>query len=445
MSDTHVEPVDEVLDDVIEETTFEDYEAAPIEQVEEEVEEEDSRFPLKNTPDLAVISSFQDALMNAPNLLRNLSSAGFEAPSEIQSKALCPSMFGDDLIGQAKSGMGKTAVFVLGILYSLTVNTEKYVDAEDKIKAVVIAPTRELVIQIGKEFERFAPGTRVRTTSIIGGRAERFDLRELEYGKPDIVVSTPGRILGFIRDKKIDLGHVRHFVLDEFDKMLIEPSMRQDVQDIFISTPQEKQTMMFSATLPEEIEELAVQFFPALPSVVKIEDSRQLTLNELSQYSITVAKEQKVDRLLDLLDALDFNQVVIFVGATSQSHKLKRLLREKNIPATCVNGSMSQKARASIFKKFKAFEERVLVSTDLYSRGVDIEYVTLVINFDMPKDCECYMHRVGRAGRFGTRGLAISFVEPGEQEEMLQTIRTTFGIEIPELVDEIDSSIFLKK
>lgn len=219
------------------------------------------------------------------------------------------------------------------------------------------------------------------------------------------IIGTPGRILDLVNRKALDLTHVKHFVLDECDRMLSELKMRKDVQQIFKCTPHEKQVLMFSATLDKEIRPICRKFCQD-PMEVFVDDETKLTLHGLQQYYVRLTENEKNRKLSDLLDTLDFNQVVIFVSKVSRAEELSKLLEECNFPSICIHSGLKQEERIARFKSFKEFNKRILVSTDLFGRGIDIERVNIVINYDFPDDGDQYLHRVGRAGRFGTKGKA---------------------------------------
>merc|ERR1739848_747971 len=226
------------------------------------------------------------------------------------------------------------------------------------------------------------------------------------------------------------------------DKMLDKLDMRSDVQEIFKDTPHDKQVMMFSATLSKEIRPV-VRKFMADPMEIYVDDEAKLTLHGLVQHYIMLNEEEKNRKLNDLLDALDFNQVVIFVKSVPRATELNRLLCECNFPSICIHSGMKQDVRVEKYKAFKEGQKRILVATDLVARGIDIERVNIVINYDMPADADTYLHRVGRAGRFGTKGLAISFVSSSEDSDVLSKVHERFEVSIDGLPDEIDTSSYM--
>jgi len=235
---------------------------------------------------------------------------------------------------------------------------------------------------------------------------------------------------------------VKHFVLDECDKMLEALDMRADVQKIFKLTPHEKQVMMFSATLSDQIRPICKKFMHN-PLEIYINDGSKLTLHGLQQYYVQLQENEKNRKLADLLDALEFNQAVIFVKSVNRASELNKLLNDCNFPSICIHSVMKQEERIEKYRKFKEFQSRILVTTNLMGRGIDVERVNVVINYDMPENADTYLHRVGRAGRFGTKGLAISFVSSKEDSEVLNQVQQRFVVSVPELPDEIDTASYM--
>jgi ATP-dependent RNA helicase UAP56/SUB2 len=382
-------------------------------------------------------SGFKDFLLK-PELLRAIVDAGFEHPSEVQHESIPQAVLGGDIICQAKSGMGKTAVFVLATLHQL--NPAAADDDKPSVQVLVLCHTRELAFQIAHEYERFSKYLpTVKTAVFYGGVSIKTHRDILKNDKPHIVVGTPGRILALAREKTLDLSACKHFVLDECDRVLEALDMRRDVQEIFRQTPHEKQVMLFSATLSKEIRPVCKKFCQD-PMEIYVDDETKLTLHGLQLYYCKLAEAEKNRKLNDLLDALEFNQVVIFVSKVARAKELNRLLTECNFPSICIHAGMKQEERIAKYKSFKDFNARILVATDLFGRGIDIERVNVVINYDFSDDSDQFLHRVGRAGRFGTKGLAISFISSQADQEVLEQVQSRFEVSIPELPDEIDVS-----
>jgi len=379
-------------------------------------------------------SGFRDFLLKQ-ELLLAIQDCGFEHPSEVQQNCIPQAVLGADIICQAKSGMGKTCVFVLAILQQL--------EPESHIDTIVICHTRELAYQICQEFLRFSKYLKaVKVKVFFGGIAIRQHRKLLEEDCPHVVIGTPGRTLQLVKEKKMDLSKIKRFVLDECDQMLESLDMRRDVQQIFKATPHEKQVMMFSATMSKEIRPVARKFTQN-PTEIYVDDESKLTLHGLQQYYIKLTEAQKNRKLNDLLDALEFNQVVIFVNGVRRCKELNKLLQECNFPSMCMYGGLKQEERLERYNKFKEYKSRILVSTDIFGRGVDFERINIVINYDMPKVADMYLHRVGRSGRFGTKGLSISFVSSEDDTKILEAVQSRFEVEVKDLPDSIDVSTYM--
>ncbi|ORY12323.1 P-loop containing nucleoside triphosphate hydrolase protein [Clohesyomyces aquaticus] len=385
-------------------------------------------------------TGFRDFLLKN-ELVRAITDCGFEHPSEVQQVCIPQAILGNDVICQAKSGLGKTAVFVLATLQQMDEKPEQGVTT-----VLVMCHTRELAYQINNEYARFAKFLPdVKTAVLYGGIPIQKDIEMLSNPEthPHIIVGTPGRIHALVREKKLRLAGLKHFVLDECDKMLDQPDMRHDVQAIFRATPTHKQVMMFSATLSKEIRPVCMKFMRN-PLEIYVDDEKKLTLHGLQQFYIQLDEREKNRKLNDLLDTLEFNQVIIFVKSTVRCVELDKLLRECNFPSTAVHGGLDQVERIKRYKEFKEFNTRICVSTDIFGRGIDVERINVAINYDMPEKADQYLHRVGRAGRFGTKGLSISFVSSDHDQEILKTIEERFSVALPEFPEEgIDAGSYM--
>jgi len=421
----------------------------------ESTQKEDKEKPKEVKKGYVAINSsgFKDFLLK-PELLRAVVDCGFEHPSEVQHECIPQAILGMDVICQAKSGMGKTAVFVLTVLQQLE-------PVAGEVGCVVLCHTRELAFQICHEFVRFSKYLPdIKTAVFYGGINIQVHRQQLKGDIPNIIVGTPGRVLQLARDKLLDLSKVKHFVLDECDKMLQSLDMRKDVQDIFKLTPHDKQVMMFSATLSNEIRAVAKKFMHD-PMEIYVDDQSKLTLHGLQQYYVKLTEKEKNRKLIDILDALEFNQVVIFVKSTQRATELNKLLFESSFPSICIHSGMTQEERIKKYQSFKDFEKRILVATDIFGRGIDIQRVNIVVNYDMPDDPDQYLHRVGRAGRFGTKGLAISFISSDApvgaatvsarsgyerkftDEQVLDQIQQRFEVKVKPLPSQIDSTTYM--
>merc|ERR1712187_630966 len=345
-------------------------------------------------------------------------------------------ILGTDVLCQAKSGMGKTAVFVLACL--------QQIDTTGKdVKVLVICHTRELAYQIKHEFDRFAKYfTGCACGGVYGGVPIAKDKEMLKTTQPQILIGTPGRLLGLLRDKDLKLDKITQSVLDECDKCLDKLDMRKDIQQIFMETPKKKQVMMFSATMTSETRGLCKKFKQD-PHEISVDEESKLTLHGLLQYFVKLSEKEKNRKLNDLLDALEFNQVVIFVKSVQRAVALDKLLVECSFPSIAIHSGLKQEERIARYKQFKDFQKRIMVSTDLFGRGIDIERVNIVINYDMPDESDSYLHRVGRAGRFGTKGLALTFVSTDEDSEVLKKVQSRFEVNIGEMPAQIDTTSYL--
>eukprot|EP00992_Anisonema_acinus_P014809 TRINITY_DN9469_c0_g1_i1.p1 TRINITY_DN9469_c0_g1~~TRINITY_DN9469_c0_g1_i1.p1 ORF type:complete len:423 (+),score=102.63 TRINITY_DN9469_c0_g1_i1:66-1334(+) len=407
---------------------------------EEEPVKEEKEKPKTQQYTGVHISGFRDFLLK-PELNRAIQDCGFEHPSEVQHQCIPQAILGQDLICQAKSGMGKTAVFVLAVLQQLEETEEKFVHC------LSIVHTRELAFQINNEFIRFSKYLpHAKSAVFYGGTLiskDRDRLNNKSDDFPNIVAGTPGRILGLVGDGTLKLNKLKYFILDECDKLLEQLDMRRDVQEIYLKTPKQKQVMMYSATMPKDVRETAKRFMQN-PVEIYVDSEAKLTLHGLQQYYIKISDSAKNRKLNELLDALEFNQVVIFVKSVQRARALNDLLRECQFPATCIHSGMQQDERISAYAGFKAFKSRIMVSTDLFGRGIDIERVNIVVNYDMPDSADTYLHRVGRAGRFGTKGLAISFLASGVDQDVMDSVGQRFEVEVKELPTHIEVSSYMQ-
>ncbi|CCH43517.1 ATP-dependent RNA helicase [Wickerhamomyces ciferrii] len=380
-------------------------------------------------------TGFKDFLLK-PELSRAIVDCGFEHPSEV---CIPQSIHGTDVLCQAKSGLGKTAVFVLSTLQQLD-------PVPGEVSTLVICHTRELAYQIRNEYLRFSKYMPdVKTAVFYGGTDIKKDAELLKNKDtaPHIVVGTPGRLNALLREKYIRLNNLKNFVIDECDKVLEAVDMRRDVQEIFRATPHEKQVMFFSATLSQEIRPICKKFLQN-PLEIYVDDEAKLTLHGLQQFYIKLAEREKNRRLADLLDSLEFNQVIIFVKSTARADELNRILTASNFPSIAVHSGIPQEERIARYKSFKDFNKRICVSTDVFGRGIDIERINLAINYDLPNEADQYLHRVGRAGRFGTKGLAVSFVSTEEDETVLGKIQERFDVKIAEFPEGgVDPSTYM--
>lgn len=338
---------------------------------------------------------------------------GFEHPSEVQHQALPQAMLGSDILAQAKAGMGKTAVFVFALLEQM----EKVPEGKKPhCQAIVIAHSRELALQLENEFKRFNKYLPHCTTGCFyGGVSEVENVRQLKKEVPAIVVGTPGRLNALIKNGALDAKQVKWFVIDEFDRCLEDVRMRADIQNVFINSPKSKQVMMFSATMTDELRNVARKFMNN-PTEIYVDQQAKLTLHGLKQFYCNCTEADKSRRLVDVLDTVDFNQCIVFVSTVERCEALTGLLNKLKFPAKAMHSRMEQSERFKVYESCKSNQTRIVVATDLMGRGVDIDRINLVVQYDMTSEPDQYLHRVGRAGRFGTKGVTVAFLTDDERE-----------------------------
>ena len=382
-------------------------------------------------------AGFRDFLL-IPELMHAISDNAFEHPSQVQQECIPHALLGSDIICQGQSGMGKTAVFVISVLQQID-------PVEGEVACLVIAPTRELAYQIGTEFNRFSTYMpKVSTVVLYGGLPKKTQEDLIKNKKPNIIIATPGRCLDILREKNspLKVSKLKFFVIDEADRVLENEDMKKQVTSVFDLLPSIKQTMLFTATMPEKMKDVCRKFTKNATEIY-LDDQKKLTLHGLQQFYCKLSQDEKNKKLIDILDNLKFNQVVIFVSKKSRARALDEILNQVNYSSIAIHSKMEQMDRIKALRQFKNFQKRILVSTDLFARGIDVERVNIVINYDMPNSTDTYLHRVGRAGRFGTKGLAISFVSSSEDSTMLDDIQKRFVVEIPELPETVDASSYM--
>lgn len=391
-------------------------------------------------------SGFRDFLLGQ-EILQGINACGFEHPSEVQHACIPQAVLGTDILCQAKSGMGKTAVFVLACLQ----NVER---DKQTVRALVLCHSRELAHQIEHEFKRLGQHVEgLKVASISGGSPVENDKLMLKNSPPHILVSTPGRLKQLVMDGSCKVGDVSHFIVDECDRCIDEVGLRRDIQQIFLKTPRKKQVMMFSATISAETR-ISCKKFMQEPHEITVESEAKLTLHGLLQYYVKLEEKEKNRKLVDLLDSLEFNQVVVFVSSVKRALALDGLLNESNFPSMTLHETpkefghktqpnMVTGGRIDRLKAFKDFRKRILVTTDLFGRGMDVERINIVINYDMPKESDMYLHRVGRTGRFGTKGLAITFSSSNADDAVLKQVQSRFEANLAELPPSIDTTSYL--
>ena len=354
--------------------------------------------------------TFKELNLSAP-LLRAVQEAGYETPSPIQAAAIPPVLSGRDLMGCAQTGTGKTAAFALPMLDRLTANAPRKKGA---IRALILTPTRELALQIGESFDAYGKYLKLRSIVIFGGVGQAPQVEALKKGV-DILIACPGRLNDLIGQGFIDLSNLEIFVLDEADRML-DMGFVHDVKKVIAKLPGERQNLMFSATMPTEIEQLAAGILRK-PAFVKV-DPVSSTVDRIQQSLYHVEKGNKKFLLPWLIKNLQPPVVnaLVFSRTKHGADKIAKDLTKQGIPAAAIHGNKSQTARVTALENFKAGKTKVLVATDIAARGIDISELSHVFNYDLPEVPETYVHRIGRTARAGADGTAVSFCAPEEQE-----------------------------
>ena len=357
----------------------------------------------------------------AETLLRAVRAQGYSAPTKIQAAAIPPILEGRDLLGCAQTGTGKTAAFALPTLQRLGRAECRVNGRGRKIRALVLAPTRELSLQISESFQVYGRYTAVRNTVIYGGVGQSPQVRALNAGV-DIVVATPGRLLDLMQQGHVDLSHVEVLVLDEADRML-DMGFIHDLKRIVEKVPRRRQTLLFSATLPPAIRTLAAQWLTN-PVDVHVAPAT-VTLPAIRQSVIFVDQKQKLQLLTHWLRETPWTRTLVFTRTKHGADKIAKSLVKGGIPADAFHSNKSQSARQRVLLRFKAPQPLVLVATDIAARGLDIDDVSHVVNFDLPIDADSYIHRIGRTGRAGEDGVAVSFCDRGERAALQAIQRLT--------------------
>jgi len=351
---------------------------------------------------------FED-LKLIPPILRALRDENYSEPTIIQAKAIPLVLNREDVLGSAQTGTGKTAAFAIPIIQHL-LNDQQSPNGKRKISSLIITPTRELAIQIGESFTAYAKYTKLKNTVIFGGVPQRGQTNILRVGV-DILIATPGRLLDLIDQGYISLGDVKYFVLDEADRML-DMGFIHDIKKILTKLPKERQSLFFSATMPQNILDLSKKILinPKTVSVNPVSSAAET----IQQYLYTTNRINKNELLLHILKNPELDQVLLFSRTKHGADRIVRNLRKKNIECAAIHGDRSQNQRQKALKDFKAGKIRLLVATDIAARGIDIEKLRYVINYDIPNESETYVHRIGRCGRAGEEGISISICEPEE-------------------------------
>jgi ATP-dependent RNA helicase len=375
----------------------------------------------QSSDDVKVLKNF-DAMGLKEDLLRGIYAYGFEKPSAIQQRAIEPILKGRDVIAQSQSGTGKTTIFCVGILQ--TINTKS-----KDTQALALSPTRELAVQTRNVMLAFGEYLNVRCHACIGGKSIPEDIRTLQAGV-HVVSGTPGRVFDMIKRRVLTTKAIKMLVIDEADEMLSR-GFKEQLYDIYRYLPPKTQIVLISATMPHDVLEITTKFMNDPVRILVKRD--ELTLEGIKQFFVAVEKEDwKFDTLCDLYDILTITQAVIFCNTKVKVDWLTGKMREANFTVSSMHGDMPQKERDSIMGDFRAGKSRVLIATDVWGRGLDVQQVSLVINYDLPNSRELYIHRIGRSGRFGRKGVAINFVKD-DDIRILRDIEQFYGTQIDEM------------
>jgi len=357
------------------------------------------------------VTSFAELGLSG-RLLRALEDANYRTPTPIQTKAIPLLLDGQDLLGIAQTGTGKTAAFTLPLLQNLEEDDERA--SPRRTRALILAPTRELALQIADSIKTYGRHMRMRQAVVMGGVGQRPQVDALRRGV-DILVATPGRLLDLIDQGHVDLRRTEYLILDEADRML-DMGFIGDVRKIVAMLPQERQTLLFSATMPAEVAKLAREILFE-PERVEIA-AKTVAVERVEQHVHHLSAAAKRARLSELLAAPGFERVIVFTRTKHGADKVVKHLAHDGVGAVALHGNKSQGARQRALDNFREGRSRVLVATDIASRGIDVDDVTHVINYELPNVPESYVHRIGRTARAGAAGIAISFCDPSERPQL---------------------------
>lgn len=376
------------------------------------------------------MATFEDFGLHQ-QITRALSNMGFEEATPIQTQTIPIALRGQDLIGQAQTGTGKTAAFGIPLLQRLS-------EEKEEVQGLVLAPTRELAVQVAEELNKIAQYKGMRALPIYGGQDIDRQIKALKK-KPQIIVATPGRFMDHMRRKTVRLHSIEMVVLDEADEML-NMGFVEDIQTILQEIPENRQTLLFSATMPKPIQEIAQKFMKN-PELVKIK-AKEMTVSNIQQQYMEVPERQKFDVLCRLLDIHSPELAIVFGRTKRRVDELAEALNKRGYAAEGIHGDLNQAKRDSVLRRFKEGTIELLVATDVAARGLDISGVTHVYNFDIPQEAESYVHRIGRTGRAGKTGLAITFIAPREIDHLRaiekMTKRKMERLNVPSLAEAME-------
>ncbi|CAF1705158.1 BnaC03g41130D [Brassica napus] len=382
---------------------------------------DDDKLVFETTEGIEPITNFNDMGIKE-DVLRGVYEYGFEKPSAIQQRAVMPILQGRDVIAQAQSGTGKTSMIALSVCQIVDTSSRE-------VQALILSPTRELASQTEKTIQAIGLHANIQAHACIGGKSVGEDIRKLENGV-HVVSGTPGRVCDMIKRKSLRTRAIKLLILDESDEMLSR-GFKDQIYDVYRYLPPDLQVCLVSATLPHEILEMTSKFMTEPVKILVKRD--ELTLEGIKQFFVAVEKEEwKFDTLCDLYDTLTITQAVIFCNTKRKVDWLSEKMRTNNFTVSSMHGDMPQKERDEIMNQFRSGDSRVLITTDVWARGIDVQQVSLVINYDLPNNRELYIHRIGRSGRFGRKGVAINFVK-SDDIKILRDIEQYYSTQIDEM------------
>ena len=367
------------------------------------------------------MGSTWDSLGLKTNLLRGIYSVGFESPSQIQAQSIPVILTGKDVIAQAQSGTGKTGAFCISTLQKCT--------NDPTLQAIILAPTRELSSQIHSVFESLAIHTGISGQLLIGGVSIDKDIKKMQQHTSQVLIGCPGRVLDFLNRKVVSYSSIHLIVLDEADEILSQ-GFQSQLYNIFQYLTDSVQVVMFSATIKEELHEISNKIMR--DPVKLLVKSEMLTLEGISQFYISFQNDQdKIEALKDLYNFISMSQSIIYCNSVKRVVDLYHVMKSSGFPVCCIHSDMDKQDRHNAYHEFKSGKYRVMISSNVTARGIDIQQVSTVINFDLPKCVDTYLHRIGRSGRWGRKGVGINFVTNYDTDKMKE-IETHYGTQIKE-------------
>ena len=372
------------------------------------------------------VTSFEDYNLK-DNILRGIFSYGYDTPSAIQKKAIMPFIDGKDIIAQAQSGTGKTATVCISVL-------ERMDEERKELQSIILSPTRELAQQTYKIIMELGKYTNYNYVLCVGGTSRRENVNDINNKMPQCLIGTPGRIYDLAREEYINLIDLKCLVMDEADELLSD-TFEDQLKNIIKLIGENTQIGLYSATMPPKALEVAEHFLRQ-PEHILVK-KEQLTLEGIMQYYVYVSQDDwKFETLKDLYSAISINQLIIYCNSKKKVDILSDSLRKENFTCSCIHGEMNPSERTTTMQKFRTGENRILITTDLLSRGIDVQQVSLVINYELPYNRAAYIHRIGRSGRYGRRGIALNFVNQKELSN-LRELEKFYQTQINELPNDL--------